>query len=55
MRIIQKILNICRDKPVSLEVFADDVKNMISQGKKLILGKKCLCKGSCSKFKNIFT
>ena len=28
----KKILNICKKKPVSLEVFADDLKSMIKQG-----------------------
>ena len=31
----KKILKICRDKPVSLEVFADDQKSMIEQGIKI--------------------
>jgi transaldolase len=31
----KKILNICKKKPVSLEVFADDLKDMISQGIKI--------------------
>ena len=35
----KKILKIT-NKPVSCEVFADDQKNMISQGKKLINGVK---------------
>ena len=30
----KKILKICRNKPVSFEVFADDKKSMIEQGKK---------------------
>ena len=29
----KKILKICKNKPVSLEVFADDQKSMILQGK----------------------
>ena len=29
----KKILNLCNDKPVSLEVFADDHQGMINQGK----------------------
>ena len=31
----KQILKICRNKPVSLEVFADDQKSMIEQGKKI--------------------
>ena len=31
----KKILEICKNKPVSLEVFADDQKSMIDQGKKI--------------------
>jgi len=31
----KKILSICKNKPVSLEVFADDNKLMIEQGKKI--------------------
>ena len=31
----KKILKVCRNKPVSLEVFADDHYGMISQGKKI--------------------
>ena len=41
--LVQKIMNyiqkkffkICKNKPVSLEVFADDNKSMIEQGKKI--------------------
>ena len=31
----KKILKICKNKPISLEVFADDHKSMIEQGKKI--------------------
>ena len=31
----KKILKICKKKPISLEVFADDIKTMIEQGKKI--------------------
>ena len=31
----KKILSICKNKPVSLEVFADDNKSMLEQGKKI--------------------
>ena len=30
----KKILKICKNKPISFEVFADDHKSMIDQGKK---------------------
>ena len=30
----KKILKICRNKPISFEVFADDQHSMIEQGKK---------------------
>ena len=52
----KKILNICRDKPVSLEVFADDNKNMISQGKKInTWGRNVYVKVPVVNSKNIFT
>ena len=31
----QQILKVCRNKPISFEVFADNPKNMIEQGKKI--------------------
>jgi len=31
----QQILQVCRNKPISFEVFADNPKNMIEQGKKI--------------------
>ena len=31
----KKILKICKKKPISFEVFADDEKSMIEQGKKI--------------------
>ena len=31
----KKILNVCKQKPISFEVFADDKKTMIEQGKKI--------------------
>tara|TARA_B100001057_G_scaffold52754_1_gene46942 strand:+ start:26168 stop:26866 length:699 start_codon:yes stop_codon:yes gene_type:complete len=31
----QKILKICKNKPISFEVFADDQKSMIEQGKRI--------------------
>ena len=51
----KKILRICRSKPVSFEVFADDKKNMKKQA--LIInqwGKKYLRKNSCCKLKRNF-
>ena len=30
----KQILKVCRNKPISFEVFADDQKTMIDQGKK---------------------
>ena len=36
----KKILKVCPKKPISFEVFADDQKSMIDQGKKLIPGVK---------------
>ena len=33
----KKILKVCKNKPVSLEVFADDKKSMIEQGLKIFL------------------
>ena len=36
----KQILKICPKKPISFEVFADDQKSMIDQGKKLIPGVK---------------
>ena len=44
----KKILQICKNKPVSLEVFADDYNNMKKQAFKINnWGKECLCKSSC--------
>ena len=40
----KKILKICKNKPISFEVFADDYRSMINQGIKInTWGKKCLC------------
>ena len=41
----KKIIKITK-KPISCEVFADDMKKMIIQGKNWQLGKECLCKSS---------
>ena len=35
MKLIQKILKICNNKPVSLEVFADEQRSMLKQGLKI--------------------
>ena len=36
----KEILNVCKNKPISFEVFADDHKSMIKQGEKInALGK----------------
>ena len=31
----KQLLKVCKNKPISLEVFADDFKSMIDQGKKI--------------------
>ena len=52
----KKILKICRNKPVSLEVFADDQKSMIEQGKKInSWGKNVYVKVPVVNSKNSFT
>ena len=52
----QQILKICGDKPVSLEVFADDKKLMIEQGKKInSWGKNVFVKVPVVNSKNSFT
>ena len=39
----KQILKVCKNKPISFEVFADDQKSMIEQGKEnKYLGKKCI-------------
>src|SRR5210317_1223877 len=45
----KQILKICRHKPVSLEVFADDQKSMIEQGKKINRWGKNVFTGSVIK------
>jgi transaldolase len=48
----KKILKICDNKPVSLEVFADEYERMKIQAMKInTWGKKCLCKSTSCKFK----
>ena len=52
----KKILKICNNKPVSLEVFADDEKSMIEQGKKInSWGKNVYVKIPVVNSKNSFT
>ena len=36
----KELLKVCNKKPISLEVFADDHKSMVEQGKKLANGEK---------------
>ena len=52
----KKILKICNNKPVSLEVFADDEKSMIEQGKKInTWGRNVYVKIPVVNSKNQFT
>ena len=52
----QQILKICKNKPVSLEVFADNQKSMIQQGIKISTwGKNVYVKVPVINSKNIFT
>ena len=52
----KQILKICKHKPVSLEVFADDQKSMIEQGKKInSWGKNVYVKVPVVNSKNSFT
>ncbi|MDC0078754.1 transaldolase [Candidatus Pelagibacter sp.] len=52
----KKILNICKNKPISFEVFADDFQNMISQGIKINKwGKNVYVKVPVINSKNQFT
>ena len=52
----KKILKICRNKPISFEVFADDQKSMIDQGIKINkLGKNVYVKVPVVNSKNKFT
>ena len=52
----KQILKICKNKPVSLEVFADDQKSMIEQGKKInSWGKNVFVKVPVVNSKNKFT
>ena len=52
----KKILKICKNKPISFEVFADDNKNMINQGKIInTWGKNIYVKVPVVNSKNKFT
>ena len=52
----KQVLKICRNKPISFEVFADDQKVMIEQGKKISnWGKNVYVKVPVVNSKNIFT
>ena len=52
----KQILNICKNKPISFEVFADDQKTMIDQGKKInTWGKNVYVKVPVVNSKNKFT
>ena len=43
----KQILKVCKNKPISFEVFADDQKSMIEQRKRnKYLGKKCIRQSS---------
>ena len=52
----KEILKICKNKPISFEVFADDKKSMIEQGKKInTWGKNVYVKVPVVNSKNMFT
>ena len=52
----KQILKICKNKPISFEVFADDQKSMIEQGKKInTWGKNIYVKVPVVNSKNKFT
>ena len=52
----KQILKICKNKPISFEVFADDQKSMIKQGMKInTWGKNVYVKVPIVNSKNIFT
>ena len=52
----KKILKFCKNKPISFEVFADDQKSMIEQGKKInTWGKNIYVKVPVVNSKNKFT
>ena len=52
----KQILKVCRKKPISFEVFADDFKNMIDQGRKInTWGRNIFVKVPVVNSKNKFT
>ena len=52
----KQILNICKNKPISFEVFADDIDSMIAQGKKInTWGRNVYVKVPVVNSKNKFT
>ena len=52
----QEMLKVCKNKPISLEVFSDDLNSMIDQGKKINLwGKNIYVKVPVVNSKNKFT
>ena len=52
----KQILKICKNKPISFEVFADNQKSMIEQGKKInTWGKNVYVKVPVVNYKNKFT
>ena len=52
----KQILKVCKNKPISFEVFADDQKSMIEQGKKInTWGKNIYVKVPVVNSKNKFT
>ena len=52
----KQILKVCRNKPISFEVFADDQKSMIEQGKKInTWGKNVFVKVPVVNSKNYFS
>ena len=52
----QQILKVCKNKPISFEVFADDIDTMISQGKKInTWGRNVYVKVPVVNSKNKFT
>ena len=52
----KQILKVCKDKPISFEVFADDQKSMIEQGKEInTWGKNVYVKVPVVNSKNIFS
>ena len=51
----KRILKVCKKKPISFEVFADDQKSMIDQGKKInTWGKNVYVKVPVANSKGIF-